>query len=108
LKAEADLCASGVPEIASASTNANVGHKSARSTAGTHEGSFVFAIRLAKISKGWLRSQWSMMPTTKGTTFNNKAEEVDVAKVLSDEGFWAEVVEDREFGCAIVVISDRK
>jgi hypothetical protein len=49
-----------------------------------------------------------MSPMTKGTTFNNGAEEVDVAKVLSDEGFWAEVVEDRELGCAIAVRSDRK
>ena len=76
--------------------------------AGTHEGSFVFAIRLAKIHKGWLRSQWSLGPMPKGATFNHGVEEVDVTKVLSEEGFWAEVVEDRELGCAIVVRSNRK
>jgi hypothetical protein len=44
----------------------------------------------------------------KGATFNHGVEEVDVTKVLSEEGFWAEVVEDRELGCAIVVRSNRK
>jgi hypothetical protein len=45
---------------------------------------------------------------SKGATFSNGAEEVDVTKVLGEEGFWADVVEDRELDCAIVVRSDRK
>ena len=88
-----------------ASANAAFGHSSSTSMEGAHEGAIVWAVRLTKFRRNSPSSAWQIDTLTKGAVFNHhEAEEVDVAKMLKEDGFDAHVVEDRELNCAIVSI----
>lgn len=70
---------------------------------------FVWAIRLAKVSKTLgqviLRRDWSMMTETEGATFAPSNDEVDVADVVTREGMEeiGLVVEDEDLELAFVL-----
>jgi hypothetical protein len=65
---------------------------------------FVWAVRLAKVSKGLLMTDWSLEPYTKGATFGAGEDEVDVARTVAGEGLNKfQVIEDEELGEAIVL-----
>jgi len=89
-----------------ASANAAVGHSSSTSTGASHAGSRVWAIRLTKFRRNCPTSEWKIDTVTRRAAFNHGDEEIDVARMISEEGFKAHVVEDRRLGCAIVTILD--
>jgi len=79
-------------------------HESSRVIEGTHTNDFVWAVRLAKIHKGVLHRDWSVYTYTKRATFGAGQDEVDVAEVLSNEGFANfTVVEDGALHEAFVI-----
>lgn len=70
---------------------------------------FVWAVRLAKVHKGILMSDWSVDPYTHKATFSvEEGEEVDVGKVVRSEGLGAEakIFEDEELEEAVVIDED--
>lgn len=77
---------------------------------GAHQSDFVWAVRLAKIHKGWLARDWSLDPYTTGATFGVEKEEdedLDVEKVLIGEGLSRfEIVTGDEADEALVVVLD--
>jgi hypothetical protein len=78
--------------------------ESSRVVEGTHINDFVWAVRLAKIHKGVLRKDWSVSTYTKRATFGTGEDAVDVAAVLSNEGFANfTVVEDGALDQAFVI-----
>lgn len=68
----------------------------------------MWAIRLAKVHKGILMTDWSTGPYTRRATFSlGGGDKVDVGAVVKSEGmedFW--VVDDDELGESIVIGSD--
>lgn len=95
-----------VPTIAGA--NAGLNHSSSNSTTigGQHTTEFVWAVRLAKVHKGVLSTDWSVETFTEKATFSSGDEDVDVADVVHKEGIPLEdfqVVEDEELDCAFVL-----
>ncbi|UKZ56270.1 hypothetical protein TrVGV298_010104 [Trichoderma virens] len=70
---------------------------------------FVWAIRLAKIHKGFLMTDWSMGPYTRRATFGQEGEQqVDVGAVVEGEGLSSfQVVEDDDLGEAIVMDAEQ-
>jgi len=46
---------------------------------------FIWAIRLAKISKGLINRQWSHEPLSKGATFSLDEQQLDIGSVVVDE-----------------------
>ncbi|RAH69915.1 uncharacterized protein BO66DRAFT_392051 [Aspergillus aculeatinus CBS 121060] len=77
---------------------------------GAHQSDFVWAVRLAKIHKGWLARDWSLDPYTTGATFGVEKEEdedLDVEKVLMGEGLSRfEIVTGDEADEALMVVLD--
>ncbi|EHK42493.1 hypothetical protein TRIATDRAFT_319911 [Trichoderma atroviride IMI 206040] len=70
---------------------------------------FVWAIRLAKIHKGILMTDWSIDPYTRRATFSaENNQHVDVGAVVENEGLESfQVVEDDDLGEAIVLDEDQ-
>lgn len=66
---------------------------------------FVWAIRLAKVHKGFLMTDWSVDTCTHRATFHMESgQEVDVGAVVKNEGLDSfQVVEDDDLGEAIVL-----
>lgn len=58
---------------------------------------FIFAVRLARATKGILQTDWSVNPFTKKATFNAGEGKIDVHSVVLAEGMEnVQVVEDEE------------
>lgn len=55
-------------------------------TSARHTTDFVWAIRLAKIKKGALRSRWDYATETEGALFDLDADNADLALILDQEG----------------------
>lgn len=66
---------------------------------------FVWAIRLAKVHKGILMTDWSIGPYTRRATFETGNDQtVNVGSVVKDEGLDSFLVaEDDDLGKALVV-----
>lgn len=95
---------SGIATIADARVGFENAHESSRVIEGTHSDDFVWAVRFAKIHKGFLQRDWSVSTYTKRATFNAKEDEVNVAAVLSEEGVVDfTVVEDDALDQAFVI-----
>lgn len=95
---------SGIATIADARVGFENVCESSRVIEGTHMNDFVWAIRLARIHKGILHRDWSVSTYMKRATFDTGEDEVDVAAVLSNEGFTNfTVVEDGALDQAFVI-----
>jgi hypothetical protein len=95
---------SGIATIAEARVGFENMRESSRVIEGTHTNDFVWAVRLAKIHKGILHRDWSVSTYTTRATFGAGEDDVDVAAVLSDEGFADfTVVEDVTLNQAFVI-----
>lgn len=80
----------GTPAVAEAKTSANVSDETKISATTQKTTDFVWAVRLAKISKGILDRQWSHNTFSSGATFGleEKANEgKQIADALREEGF---------------------
>ncbi|RAL13197.1 uncharacterized protein BO97DRAFT_469917 [Aspergillus homomorphus CBS 101889] len=98
-----------VAGIASVTATLDLSHEESTTIQGTHQSDFVWAVRLAKVHKGWLSRNWSLDPYSTGATFGvgTDGEDLDVAKVLEEEGLdHFEVLADDEFDEALVVLVD--
>ena len=77
--------------------------------AATHVTDFVWAVRLAKITKNGLQSDWRMETRTKGAVFSasqRPGPKVDYKGVVAAEGLDdVEVVEDAKLGCVFVFVA---
>ncbi|KAH7159377.1 hypothetical protein DER46DRAFT_637873 [Fusarium sp. MPI-SDFR-AT-0072] len=80
----------------------------ATKTSGEHPGDFIWAIRVAKISKGFLMKDWTVDPYFHKATWGELEEiEMDVEAVLRGEGLEGfEIVEDTELDEAVVFDQD--
>ncbi|CAG1967415.1 unnamed protein product [Fusarium graminearum] len=98
-----------VSPVGAASGEGHLNKHSGHSLSGTSVTDFVWAIRLARISKNLgdviLGKDWSMVTETKGATFAPRNNEVDVAEVVAREGMtsYGQVIEDEETELAFVV-----
>lgn len=98
-----------VPEIASATSTAKIVRNTTEKKENSGASDFVFAVRLAKITKGLLQTDWSLDPFTKNATFRAGGEKVDVVATLSSEGMEKfHVIEDEELDYAFVVALEGK
>jgi hypothetical protein len=70
---------------------------------------FIWAIRLAKIHKGVLMTDWSIDPYTHRATFDmGSGQRVDIGAVVQKEGLDSfQVVEDDDLGEAIVLDAEQ-
>jgi len=93
-----------LPTVASATATLNVGRDKSQTMKGTYTSDFVWAVRLAKVSKGFLMTDWSLGPYSKRATFFAGKEEVDVAGTVAAEGLSNFlVVEDKDLDEAFVI-----
>jgi hypothetical protein len=94
---------SGIATIA----EARVGFRNVRESSsvikGFHTTDFVWAVRLSKIHKSFLRKKWSKSTYTKRATFTMEEDEFDVAAVLRDE---FTVIQDEALGEALVILPE--
>ncbi|KAK4041912.1 hypothetical protein C8A01DRAFT_14397 [Parachaetomium inaequale] len=97
---------SDVPTIATLELTGEVGRENARGVEEGQTSSFVWAVRLAKVHKGILSTDWSIDPYTHKATFgaDSEGQQVDVAAVVTGHGLQGfKVVEDEELDEAIVL-----
>ena len=102
---------SEIPGLAEAGPEAQFGVTAIETATAEHEGDFVWAVRLAKITKNGLQKTWGMETVTGrvsglGAVFNTEAgelEEEDVWEVVCAHGLDADVLKDPESGCVFVV-----
>ncbi|KAL2692429.1 hypothetical protein Neosp_002838 [[Neocosmospora] mangrovei] len=98
-----------VPDVAGVSAEGNLMNDTKQSSSGSSVTDFVWAIRLAKLSKTFgqviLQRDWSMITESEGATFEPGDDEVDVADVVAREGMEeiGFVVEDEELELAFVL-----
>ncbi|RSL82941.1 hypothetical protein CDV31_016890 [Fusarium ambrosium] len=98
-----------VPDVAGVSVEGGLTNDSKQASSSSSVTDFVWAIRLAKISKTLgqvvLQKDWSMITETQGATFAPGDEEVDVADVVAREGMEeiSLVIEDEELALAFVL-----
>jgi len=96
-----------VSPIASANANLKIVRGKSQTMDGSHALDFVWAIRLAKVYKGLLMTDWSLGPYTMRATFGVGDEEVNVADTVAAEGLDKFIViEDEELEEAFVVEGD--
>ncbi|PYI14538.1 hypothetical protein BO99DRAFT_394516 [Aspergillus violaceofuscus CBS 115571] len=99
-----------VTGLATVTATIKLARRATSRSEGTHQSDFVWAVRLAKIHKGWLARNWSMDPYTKGASCGvekeeGEGEDPDVEKVLTEEGLsHFEIVTDGEAGEDLVVV----
>ncbi|CAJ0544346.1 Ff.00g035700.m01.CDS01 [Fusarium sp. VM40] len=97
-----------LPLVATIRATATTHRIASQKTSGEHPGDFVWAIRVAKISRGFLMKDWTIAPYSTRATWSTAAEdEVDVEAVLRGEGLDSfKVVEDEELDEAVVFDED--
>ncbi|KAG5654842.1 hypothetical protein KAF25_009219 [Fusarium avenaceum] len=97
-----------LPLVATIAATATTHRIASQKTSGEHPGDFVWAIRVAKISRGFLMKDWTIAPYSTRATWSTAAEdEVDVESVLRGEGLEGfQVVEDEEADEAVVFDED--
>jgi hypothetical protein len=90
-----------------ATATTNITDKTTQNTASSGASDFVFAVRLAKINKGLLQTDWSVETFTRKAVFGADEEKVDVAAVVKTEGLDVlQVIEDSDSDCAIVIAQE--
>ncbi|KIW14800.1 hypothetical protein PV08_07585 [Exophiala spinifera] len=94
-----------VPTVASAKGNITVARGKSEQFGGSVISDFIWAVRLAKISKGILMKDWSLAPYTKRATMDTGDEEqVDLVGTVAAEGLGSfRVIEDAELDEAFVL-----
>ncbi|RSM08194.1 hypothetical protein CEP52_004868 [Fusarium oligoseptatum] len=98
-----------VPDVAGVSAAGGLTKDSKQASSGSSATDFVWAIRLAKISKTLrqvvLQKDWSTITESEGATFAPGDDEVDVAEVVVGEGMKdiGPIVEDEELELAFVL-----
>lgn len=97
-----------LPLVATIRATATTHRIASQKTSGEHPGDFVWAIRVAKISRGFLMKDWTIAPySTRATWSTTVEDEVDVEAVLRGEGLEGfQVVEDEELDEAVVFDED--
>ena len=85
-----------MPGVATAEVDVKDWDKKGLETSGKNVTDFVWAIRLSKVSKSLFRSDLSQRIFTKGTTFEQDSNKVDVKAVLAEEGLDGEDVHTME------------
>ncbi|KAI1823013.1 hypothetical protein F4861DRAFT_540411 [Xylaria intraflava] len=95
-----------VPGMATLHLTKEIGREKAQGVEEGRTTDFIWAVRLAKVHKGILMTDWSIDPYTRRATFGADPDdkEVDVAAIVSGnsrQGF--KVIEDEELNEAIVV-----
>lgn len=101
----------GIAGIAEASLDANVNRETGTSTAAARRSDFVWAIRVAKVSKGVLDGEWSHTTFAKGASFGlneDKDEGEQLVEALAREGFEdvGKVSIDKDKGHVFLIQSD--
>lgn len=102
----AEIVSSDVPTIATAELTGGVGRERAQGVEEGKASDFVWAVRLAKVHKGILMTDWSIDPYTHKATFGvtSDGQEVDVTAVVTGNGLQGfKVIEDDKLNEAIVV-----
>lgn len=93
-----------VPTAASASVDAHVARGDSQRFGGSQTSDFIWAVRLAKISQGSLRREWSLEPYSSRATFDMDEQEVDVKRIMEDEGLEKfMILEDEQLDEAVVL-----
>ncbi|KAJ4317176.1 hypothetical protein N0V84_007480 [Fusarium piperis] len=98
-----------VPDVVGVNVEGNLMNDRKQASSGSSVTDFVWAIRLAKLSKTLgqviLQRDWSMITETEGATFASGDDEVDVTDVVAREGMEeiGPVVEDEELELAFVL-----
>ncbi len=89
---------------ASAEAHSKISRGHVRQFGGKEASDFVWAIRLAKVSKGLLSTNWSLDPFSSRATFGAGAGDVDVCRTVAGEGLKNfGVFGDEELGEVFVV-----
>ncbi|PHH79272.1 hypothetical protein CDD80_5267 [Ophiocordyceps camponoti-rufipedis] len=98
---------SNVPAAITAEATAELRRERPRTTEEKKMSDFVWAVRLAKVHKGTLMTDWSIDPFTRRATFGTGGgDEVDVGAVVLGEGVDEfVVVDDEEAGEAVVLLN---
>ncbi|PFH58533.1 hypothetical protein XA68_13556 [Ophiocordyceps unilateralis] len=94
-----------LPSVLTAEATAELKRERSRTTEEKDMSDFVWAVRLAKVHKGILMTDWSIDPFTRRATFGQgDGDEVDVVAVVKDEGLDEfKLVDDDEAGEAVVL-----
>ncbi|RDA92663.1 hypothetical protein CP533_3732 [Ophiocordyceps camponoti-saundersi (nom. inval.)] len=94
-----------VPAVATAEATAQYSNEAPRETEEGNMSDFIWAVRLAKVHKGVLMTDWSLDPFTHRATFGvGDEDEVDLGLVIKDEGLENfKVIDDEEAGEAVVM-----
>jgi hypothetical protein len=93
--------------MVTATATTNITHKKTQNIASSGASDFVFAVRLAKINKGLLQTDWSIETFANKATFKAGGEKIDVAAVVKTEGLDVlQVIEDEDLDCAIIVAQE--
>ncbi|KAF9772130.1 hypothetical protein IL306_010188 [Fusarium sp. DS 682] len=97
-----------LPLVATMRATATTQRIGSQKTSGEHPGDFIWAIRVAKINKGFLMKDWTIDPYFHKATWDVEHEiEVDVETVLRGEGLDDfQIVEDQELDEAVVFDED--
>ncbi|KAI8273796.1 Aminotransferase FUM8 [Colletotrichum sp. SAR 10_98] len=93
--------------IASADIGTNNSRECETTIKAAEQSDFVWAVRLAKVHKGFLRTDWSIGPYTKKATFEDTDGKIDVESIVSAEGekmFY--VFEDDQLDEAFVILNN--
>ncbi|RDA89194.1 hypothetical protein CP532_0509 [Ophiocordyceps camponoti-leonardi (nom. inval.)] len=94
-----------VPAVATTEATGDFKTETSRETEESNMSDFIWAVRLAKVHKGVLMTDWSLDPFTHRATFGvGDEDEVDLGVVIEDEGLENfKVIDDDEAGEAIVM-----
>ncbi|EXA29447.1 hypothetical protein FOVG_19067 [Fusarium oxysporum f. sp. pisi HDV247] len=93
-----------VPSLVTLTATANVHLANSQRSYGEYPGDFIWAVRLAKVHKGFLMRDWSVAAYTHRATFADDENDLDVASVLRDEGLEDfQIIDDGELDEALVL-----
>lgn len=100
-----DAPCSDMPGVVKAEATGNIDRSNPRNMKEGRVSDFIWAIRLAKVHKGLLMTDWSIDPYTHRATFSlGESEEVDVGAVVKDQGLDDfKVIDDDKLGEAVVL-----
>lgn len=101
-----DVVSSDVPTIATLGLTGEVGRKNSQDVGEGKTSDFIWAVRLAKVHKGILMTDWSIDPYTHRATFgvDSDGQQVDVAAVVTGNGLQGfTIIEDEELIEALVL-----
>ena len=93
-----------MPTIAGANADINIARARSMKMEGVHATDFIWAVRLAKVHKSLLSTDWSIETYSRRAIFNSGGEEVDVTDIVAKEGLEGfTVIEDKGLDQAFVI-----